>query len=309
MPYLFAHFKEKLTVDGEQVYFALSSDGYVWEQLNDGNPVITCTKGEGGCRDIEIVRLKEGGFVVLATDLCIVNRMDENYNIDWKDVNHNGSKYISMWKSDDLIHFSEQELIHFGCDDFGCLWAPEVFYEEINDEYMIHWGSTHSESDFEHMKIYCCTTKDFKAFSKPKVLFEKDNEILDSHIVKVDDTYHLFYKNADNPSMNMHAVSKELYGEYIHDKDFEEYMSTLYRPGSHEAPTTYKLPDGKWCLMLDFFGCEKDKMGYVPFVSDEVGDAHFVKDNEHFSFPYGFKHGGVIEISEDEYKKIKSFYN
>ena len=64
--------------------------------------------------------------------------------------------------------------------------------------------------------------------------------------------------------MNMHAISKALYGEYVHDEAFETYMTTLYRPGSHEAPTTYKLPDGKWCLMLDFFGCEKDKMGYVP---------------------------------------------
>ena len=68
MPYLFAHFKEKITVDGEQVYFALSRDGYVWEQINNGNPIITCTKGEGGCRDIEIVRLKDGSFVILATE-------------------------------------------------------------------------------------------------------------------------------------------------------------------------------------------------------------------------------------------------
>ena len=154
-----------------------------------------------------------------------------------------------------------------------------------------------------------CIRDSFITFSEPRVFFEKDNEILDSHLVKINDTYHLFYKNADNPSMNMHAISEALYGEYVHDEAFEEYMATLYRPGSHEAPTTYKLPDGKWCLMLDFFGCEKDKMGYVPFVSTEVGDAHFTEDNESFSFPYGFKHGGVVEISEDEYKRIKNFYN
>ncbi|MDE6154996.1 MAG: 1,4-beta-xylanase, partial [Eubacterium sp.] len=87
MPYLFAHFREKLTIDGEQVYFALSRDGYNWESVNDGEPIITCTKGEFGCRDIEIVRLHTGGFVILATDLCIVNRMYENYNVDWKKVN------------------------------------------------------------------------------------------------------------------------------------------------------------------------------------------------------------------------------
>jgi hypothetical protein len=234
--------------------------------------------------------------------------MDENYNVDWKDINHNGSKYLSLWRTDDLINFGEQELIYFGCDDFGCLWAPEVFYDDKREEYLIHWGSTHKAQDYNHMKIYCCTTKDFKIFSQPKVFFEKDNEILDSHIVKVGDTYHLFYKNSDNPAMNMHATSNELYGEYKHDKEFEDYMSTLYRAGSYEAPTTLELPNGKWCLMLDFFGCEKDKMGYVPFVSSNVGDTHFERCPEKFTFPYGFKHGGVIGITDEEYNKLKEYY-
>ena len=29
--YLFVHFREKTTPDGEQVYFALSRDGFRWE--------------------------------------------------------------------------------------------------------------------------------------------------------------------------------------------------------------------------------------------------------------------------------------
>lgn len=34
--YLFVHFKEKTTPDGEQVYFALSRDGFTWESVNRG---------------------------------------------------------------------------------------------------------------------------------------------------------------------------------------------------------------------------------------------------------------------------------
>jgi hypothetical protein len=107
----------------------------------------------------------------------------------------------------------------------------------------------------------------------------------------------------------MHAVSDSLFGEYKNDKAFEDYMATLYHPGSYEAPTTYQLPDGKWCLMLDFFGCEKDKMGYVPFVSQHIGDTNFVMSKENFSFPYGFKHGKVIEISLEEYNRINDKFN
>ena len=64
------------------------------------------------------------------------------------------------------------------------------------------------------------------------------------------------------------------------------------------------LPDGKWCVMFDFFGCEKDKMGYVPFVSSKPGDMNFTRCPEKFSFPYGFKHGGVVEIIDEEYERI-----
>ena len=118
MPYLFTHFKEKLTPDGEQVYISVSRDGFNWEELNGGLPILTAEKGFKGCRDIEIVRTNEG-FVILTTDECIANRYDENYNVDWKKMNSQGSKCLCMWKTDDLVNFSEQKLIYFGRDDFG----------------------------------------------------------------------------------------------------------------------------------------------------------------------------------------------
>ena len=308
MPYVFSHFKEKLTPDGEQVYLALSRDGFFWEECNGGRPVITCDKGAGGCRDIELVKLKTGGWVVLATDLCIVYRMDEHHNVDWKDCNHNGSKCLSLWFSEDLIRFSEQKLVFFGREDFGCLWAPEVFYDDLRDEYLIHWGSTVAADGYNHMSIYCCTTKDFQTFSEPKLFFTKDSEILDSHITKVGDTYHLFYKNSNDPAMNMHAAAKDLYGPYEHDAAFEAYMASLGNAGAYEAPATMVLPDGRWCLLLDFFGCEREKMGYVPFLSPAPGDAALRMCKEPFAFPYGFKHGGVKEISVEEYERLKDYY-
>ena len=125
MPYLFTHFKEKLTPDGEQVYFALSRDGFNWEQVNGGNPILTAVKSFKGCRDIEIVRT-HFGFVILTTDECIANRYDENYNINWKIVNRTGSKCLRMWKTPDLINFSEEILAPIGTENFGSIHAPLV---------------------------------------------------------------------------------------------------------------------------------------------------------------------------------------
>ena len=176
MPYLFTHFKEKLTPDGEQVYFAVSRDGFNWEQLNGGNPILTAEKGFKGCRDIEIVRT-HFGFVIVTTDECIANRYDENYNVNWKIVNRTGSKCLRMWKTPDLINFSEEILAPIGTPDFGCMWAPEVYHEKETGEYLIHWGSTVKEDDYSHMSIYCSVTKDFETFSEPKLFFTKDNEI------------------------------------------------------------------------------------------------------------------------------------
>ena len=306
MPYLFAHFKEKLTPDGEQVYFSVSRDGLNWEEVNGGNPVLTARLGEKGCRDIEVVRLHTGGFMIITTDLCVANRYDENFNLDWSDINRTGSKSLRMWKADDLEHFSEERLVCFGREDFGCMWAPEVFFDVENEEYLIHWGSTVAEDDYSHMSVYCSVTKDFETFSEPKLYFTKDSEILDSHITKSGNVYHLFYKSARNPSMNMHATSDNLYGPFEHDERFEKYMEKIDKAWAYEGPTTYTLPDGRWCLMLDFFGCEKEKMGYVPFVSPAVGDMNFEKMTELFSFPYGFKHGKVIEITDKEYQKLRT---
>lgn len=308
MPYLSVHFREKLTPDGEQVHFAVSSDGYNWESLNGGRPVLESKLGTGGVRDIEIIRRADGKFSILATDLCVVKRMDENHNIDWKDINHNGSKCLSYWESDDLINFSEQQLLYFGRDDFGCLWAPEITYDEDNKEYLIHWGSTVKEDGFNHMSIYCCRTKDFRSFSYPELFFTKDNEILDSHLMKHGEKWHLFYKNSNNPSGNMHETSDNINGPFVHDDEFDALVRYYTNGGSYEGATTYTLPDGRWCLMLDFFGCPKDQMGYVPFVSKAQGDTAFKRADSEFSFPYGFKHGRFIQITEEEYCRLKKYY-
>ena len=83
MPYLFTHFKEKLTPDGEQVYFAVSRDGFNWEQLNGGEPILTAEKGFKGCRDIEIVRLLDGSFSILTTDEGFSKGFTQGYGGIW----------------------------------------------------------------------------------------------------------------------------------------------------------------------------------------------------------------------------------
>ena len=53
------------------------------------------------------------------------------------------------------------------------------------------------------------------------------------------------------------------------------------------------------------YGCEKEDMGYVPFVMESLDSINLKCSKEKFTFPYKFKHGVVMEITGDEYERIK----
>ena len=110
--YLFVHFKEKRTPDGEQVYFAISKDGFHWDEVNHGMPVLCSYEGDKGVRDFTITRTKEGKFVILATDLSLAYGFNYKYKKSWEEISINGSKDLVMWESDDLIHWSDQKMPH-----------------------------------------------------------------------------------------------------------------------------------------------------------------------------------------------------
>lgn len=109
--YLFVHFKEKTTPDGEQVYFGLSKDGFHWEEVNGGNPVLWTYYGDKGVRDFTITRCEGNGkFYIFATDLSLSYGMRNQYHGSWDEIGRNGSKCFSVWESDNLVDWTEQRL-------------------------------------------------------------------------------------------------------------------------------------------------------------------------------------------------------
>ncbi|MGO4375631.1 1,4-beta-xylanase, partial [Paenibacillus sp. MCAF20] len=77
--------------------------------------------------------------------------------------------------------------------------------------------------------------------------------------------------------------------------------------GLYEAPTAVKLVDGRWCLFLDFYGASAEGQGYVPFIADNLASGQFVRSDQSFSFPYGFKHGTILTITMEEYERLKRY--
>ena len=306
--YLFVHFKEKRTPDGEQVYFALSRDGFHWETVNDGNPVLWSYQGDKGVRDFTITRTHEGKFVILATDLSLAYGMPNQYENSWAKISRNGSKCLVMWQSDDLIHWTDQKMLPLGDDRFGCLWAPDIIYDKESGDYIVHWSSSHIRNDFGPKAIFYSRTRDFESFSEPQLLYAKEDggPVIDSAMYEENGVYYCFLKSEGNPSSVILVKSDHVTGPFVRMEEFDKSMAVL-EAGKYEAPTAFVTADGRWCLMLDFYGCSAEGQGYVPFLADSLASGHFIRSDTSFSFPYGFKHGTVLSITDQEYDRLKDF--
>lgn len=306
--YLFVHFKEKRTPDGEQVYFSVSTDGFHWEEVNHGMPILWSYEGDKGVRDFTITRTKDGKFVILATDLSLAYGWPYQYKQSWAEISNNGSKDLVMWQSEDLIHWSNQKMLHLGDENFGCLWAPDIIYDKAHDDYVIHWSSSHKKNNYGPKGIFYSRTKDFETFTEAAELYRKpdDTPVIDSAMYEEDGQYYCFLKSERNPSRIILVKSDCVTGPFTKVDAFDESMAVL-EEGLYEAPTAFQLEDGRWCLMLDFYGTDATGQGYVPFLADSLASGKFVRSDAAFSFPYGFKHGTVLTITMEEYERLKAF--
>ncbi len=309
MAYLFVHFREKTSPDGEQVYFGISKDGFKWEEVNQGQPVLWAYYGDKGVRDFTIVKCRyTEKYYIVATDLSLAYGMRNQYHHSWQEIGRNGSKCLSVWESADLVSWSEQRLVRPGSEEFGCLWAPDIIFDRVCGDYVVHWSSSHRSNGYGAKAIYYSRTRDFELFSKPEVLYRKgDSGVIDSAMYEENGRYYLFVKSEGNPHNIILLQSEHVTGPFERVEAFDESMASV-EAGQYEAPTAVRLDDGRWCLFLDYYGVPGEGQGYVPFVADSMASGKFVRSDESFYFPYGFKHGTIIKISEEEYIRIQKFW-
>ncbi len=307
--YLFVHFKEKRTPDGEQVYFAISKDGFHWDAINNGQPVLWSMLGEKGVRDFTIIRSNEGKFYIIATDLSLSYSMSRKYGNSWKRVQVEGSNNFMMWESTDLCHWSEEKELPVRQPGDGCCWAPDAIQDKKTGEFLIHWSSPDFSDNDGKMKIYYTRTKDFKNFTPAKVLFEKEDAgVIDSCMVEEKGKFYLWIKSDREPCSVLLYESDNITGPFTRKREFEPEMERLAGgAGAYEAPTACRLEDGSYNLFLDFFGVRGAGQGYVPFHTEDIATGVFKRCDEDCSTPYGFKHGTILPISEEEYERINSF--
>ena len=297
--YLFVTFRGEQTPLSEQIYFAVSRDGRTWNALNESRPVLVSELGEKGVRDPYLLRAPDGKkFHLIATDLSI------HLNRDWNRAVRAGSKSIVVWDSTNLVTWSAPRLVKVAPDDAGCTWAPEAVFDEDKKDFLVFWASTTQRDKFAKHRIWAARTPDFIRFSEPFIYIEKPWTLIDTTIVRENGSYYRFSKDEQFKSITM-EVGAHLDGPWTDVTNF-----SLAKLKGYEGPECYRIKPaaaGKpatWCLILDHYSKGE---GYKPFVTGDLSGGQF-KAGDGFKFPFKFRHGSVLPISEAEYQSLEKTF-
>ncbi|HSI76550.1 MAG TPA: glycoside hydrolase family 43 protein [Lunatimonas sp.] len=278
--YMFSYF----VGNGEDgLRLASSTDGYTWNAMADGKSFLTPTAGDDKLmRDPCIIRGKDGKFHMVWT-------------VSW---NEKGLGYAS---SEDLVNWSTQQYIPVMEHEKNArnTWAPEVFYDEAEDLYMIFWATTISglypetqseeESAYNHRQYYV-TTKDFETFSDTKLFYEPGFNVIDGTLIKEDGTYVLFVKDETREPAQKNiriARSNGVTGPYgpAGPPITGDYWA--------EGPTVAKVGD-RWIVYFDKY--INHEMGAVASVDLE----NWEDISDEITFPEGTRHGTAFKITKRE---------
>ena len=290
--YLFAHFRGERSNEWEQIYFAVSKDGAKWQPLNDGKSVLQSNLGEGGVRDPFVVRNPDDSTIYLiATDLCI------GRNGDWGRAQRAGSKAIIVWESKDMANWSEPRRVEVAVPNAGCTWAPEAFWDADRKEFFVFWASRETINGVNRQRIYSARTKDFRTFAPAKLYIERPYDVIDTDIVSDGGRFYRFSKNESQKNIFM-EVADSLEGDWQPVPGFPVRSFAGY-----EGPECFRMADGRWCLIVDYYSRGQ---GYKAFFCDDLSKGDFTPSERGLEFPYRFRHGGVIPLSQTEYDALIS---
>lgn len=278
--YVFSYFNNN-GKDG--LHLAYSEDGYKWTALNNDSSFLRPT----------VARDK------LMRDPCIVRGADGLFHMVWT-VSWN-DRGIGYANSKDLVHWSEQKFIPVmqAKDSARNCWAPEITYDKKQNQYMIYWATTIAgkyktdtliENGYNH-RLYYVMTKDFKTFSKTKLLYDKGFNVIDATIVPSGDQYIMFLKDETRvPVLQKNiriATSKSLHKGY--GMPSEPITGNYWA----EGPTTLRTGK-KWIVYFDKY---RDHQ-YGAVTSEDL--IHWTDISDQIKLPNGIRHGTIIKLSRSE---------
>ncbi|HBB07464.1 MAG TPA: arabinosidase [Bacteroides sp.] len=258
----------------EGLRFIYSRDGLHWDSIP--GTWLAPELGDSIMRDPSVWRGEDGTYHLVWT-------------IAWK-----GDTGIGYSSSTDLIHWTPQRRIPVmdSIRHTYSVWAPELFYDDTKGEYMIVFtaqvddktstGRRNEHGDYHRM--YYVTTRDFVAFSEPRLLYDAGYSCIDGVIVKRGEgDYVLVAKDNRKANSNLRvAFSRRPEGPYT---------LPLSRPFTGifaEGPSVTKVGD-TYYIYYDLY------RRHIYGASTTKDFIHFTDVTSNAAFPAGHKHGTVFK--------------
>ena len=308
--YLLVYFKD----DTHGLYFALSSDGYTFSDVNGGKPII---RGEDiaeqrGIRDPYITRGPDNMFYMAITDLHIFAQKAGYRDTEWQREGRaygwGNNRSLVLMKSKDLLNWDRTNLrvdqAFPALSNIGCAWAPSLIYDQEAKRmlmtFTMRFGNQRNALYYSHLSPDFTRMED-----EPRRLFEAypgDKTCIDSDLIRVGDKYRLFYVPHDGTPGIKQAVSDKLTSGFAYDP---RYLDP--EPKACEAPNVWKrIGQDKWVLMYDTYGIAKHNFGFCETTDFETFTP-IGRFNEGVMKTVNIvspKHGAVIHLTAAEARRL-----
>jgi alpha-L-fucosidase len=267
--YLFTSFQG----NGEKgLQFLSSEDGYGWKRVS--GYFLKPEVGSKLMRDPSLLRGPDGTFHLVWTT-------------GWK--NDRGLGYA---QSKDLAHWSKQRFVPVMANEPTTVnvWAPELFYDEPNERFIVLWASTipgrfpdGTEPHENNQRMYYTTTRDFETFAPTKLFFDPGFSVIDCTIVRTGKSYVLVLKDNSRTQMNLRvAFGESPIGPW---RDVSQPFTQKFT----EGPSVLKLGDD---FVIYFDAYRQNVYGAVRTRDFKS----FTDVTSQISFPAGHKHGTVLQV-------------
>lgn len=307
--YLFAYFRnDAKSTNGENIFYAVSKDGYNYESLKGGVPVASASQGTGHSRDPYIMKAQDGAeykYYMVATDANTTN----NYN----------NTGLHTWGSNDLITWDELANPQFATDKGGgsktitnMCWAPEAIWDPVAEKYMVYFSSNEADSAAnESSKIWYSYTSDFKNFDEKQLLFDPGYGVIDADITPYKNGYVMMYKKEASSGTGAKKVwytfktgksPSNSDGEYdaANAKIFESVSNT-----QAEGPQVFPISGtSSYGVLVDYFS---DGGFGFSYTSDFESYSKISADNCSINH-LNPSHGCIIPISDMEYYNLSQAF-
>lgn len=274
--FLFSYFKGH----GDGLHLAWSEDGLMWHALNGDKPLITGETGpEKLMRDPFLLPAPDGWFHLVWT-------------AGWhgKGIGYAYSRDLLTWSSQQFLGVMQHEPLARNC------WAPEIFHDTKQDQYIIYWASTvpgrfpetdHAGDDGFNHRMYYTTTRDFKKFSNTALFFDGRFNVIDATLVQDDNRYLLFMKDETlAPCRKNIRLAISTNGLFA---GFDTVSAPITGDYWAEGPSAVRIDD-TWVVYFD-----KYKLNQIGAVRS--ADLRVWEDiSAQVSFPHGAQHGSVVRI-------------